>query len=309
MTYPKTIPSYGLYGDEAAPAWTNTFIFEWIPQRSAPYQWVIQPHRHDAFLQLLYVTSGHVEVRIDDVTTETEAPCLILIPAGHVHGFRFSTDVDGPVITATQKSLESLAAATMPELLKTIRRARCLPLREDNRFIDRLMPLFVAVKQESQSQGPAQVPAGMSLLLALVIQVYRIAGIHDRERQQVNSGLSSRKARQVERFKTLVDKSFRSEHSVNAYARQIGVTAGQLSRLCRDVLGMSGLDVINARILHEAQRELVYTSMSIKQLASELGFLDDAYFCRFFRKHAGVSPKSFRSQALLQMQMTAGAAT
>jgi AraC-like DNA-binding protein len=52
----------------------------------------------------------------------------------------------------------------------------------------------------------------------------------------------------------------------------MGLTAGQLSRICREVLGMSALDVINARLVHEAQRELVYSVGSVKQLAAELGF-------------------------------------
>jgi len=84
------------------------------------------------------------------------------------------------------------------------------------------------------------------------------------------------------------------------------VTAGQLSRRCREALGLSGLDVINARLLHEAQRDLVYTHLPIKQLAAELGFEDDAYFSRFFRKHMGISPTAFRSRALLSMQAASG---
>ena len=85
------------------------------------------------------------------------------------------------------------------------------------------------------------------------------------------------------------------------YADAMGLTAGQLSRICREVLGMSSLDVINARLLHEAQRELVYTSSSIQQLAGALGFEDDAYFSRFFKRHSGLSPRAFRVQALAQL--------
>jgi AraC family transcriptional activator of pobA len=47
---------------------------------------------------------------------------------------------------------------------------------------------------------------------------------------------------------------------------------------------------------------LVYTSISIKQLANELGFDDDAYFTRFFRKHTGVSPKVFRANYLKKIR-------
>ena len=53
-------------------------------------------------------------------------------------------------------------------------------------------------------------------------------------------------------------------------------TYSLLTRRCQDVLGLSALQVINARIVHEAQRDLVYTSTTIKQLATSLGFEDEA---------------------------------
>lgn len=65
---------------------------------------------------------------------------------------------------------------------------------------------------------------------------------------------------------------------------------------------MSSLDVINARLVHEAQRDLVYTSNSIQQLADSLGFADETYFGRFFRKHTGLSPRAFRLKALEAMR-------
>lgn len=37
---------------------------------------------------------------------------------------------------------------------------------------------------------------------------------------------------------------------------------------------------------------------SLEQLAGQLGFADEAYFGRFFRKHTGLSPREFRARAL-----------
>jgi AraC family transcriptional activator of pobA len=108
----------------------------------------------------------------------------------------------------------------------------------------------------------------------------------------------SRKARQIEKFRALIDQQFRQQKSLQHYADQLGMTAGQLSRLCRQSLDMSGLDLINARVLHEAQRDLIYTHLPIKQLAANLGFDDDAYFSRFFRKHTGITPTDFRNKAV-----------
>jgi AraC family transcriptional activator of pobA len=40
----------------------------------------------------------------------------------------------------------------------------------------------------------------------------------------------------------------------------------------------------------------VYVAGSVAGVAAELGFKDAAYFCRFFRRHAGVSPTEYRRQ-------------
>jgi AraC family transcriptional activator of pobA len=85
-------------------------------------------------------------------------------------------------------------------------------------------------------------------------------------------------------------------------AQRLGVTAGQLTRQSQEVLGLSALDVLNARTVHEAQRDLVYTATTVKQLATALGFEDEAYFSRFFKKQTGRTPTEFRAHALQAMQ-------
>ena len=49
--------------------------------------------------------------------------------------------------------------------------------------------------------------------------------------------------------------------------------------------------------LPEAERELVYSTLAVKQIAGLLGFADEAYFGRFFRKHTGATPTDFRAAA------------
>ena len=117
----------------------------------------------------------------------------------------------------------------------------------------------------------------MSLLVALFVQIARIS---QTARSDEDVPLT-RKAAQVERFRSLLDEHCRQRTPVERYARELGVTAGQLTRMCREVMGMSTLDAINARVVHEAQRELVYSSLSIKQIAAEfvariVGALGDA---------------------------------
>lgn len=299
----RVIPNYALYGVQAQPSWQSSFDFEWIPQRSRPYNWKIRPHKHDAFFQILYLTHGSGEVSMDNAKVLVTAPCLLLIPAQTVHGFTFSEDVNGPVVTAAQRPLESLVGVAMPELLPVIRKPAVIPLVDACRQAEALMPLFLAIEREAHIQAVGQVNAGMALLAAVCVQVARLNQVIE----AAPMNMSSRKTLQIEKFRALVNEDYKKHRPITAYADQLGITPGQLSRLCREVLGISSLDVINARLVHEAQRELVYTTNSIKQLADSLGFADETYFGRFFRKHTGVSPREFRAKALEAMLQPEGA--
>ena len=295
----SSIPRYGLYGDLEKSGWSNSFQFEWIPVRSSPYNYDIRPHTHDALIQILYLTQGEGEVLINDARYKIVSPALILLPAQNVHGFQFSPSVDGPVVTASQKTLESMAAVVMPELLPVLRKPAVLQLDESSRHAEALMPLFLGIEREWRVHAVGQVAAGMSLVIALLVQVARLSNVLEPAPMAHNS----RKAQQIEKFRSLVDEHFRERRPIEDYASEMGLTAGHLTRLCREVLNVSSQDLVNERILHEAQRELVYSVDGIKQIANLLGFLDEAYFTRFFKKHTGTTPTAFRAQAMKSMKL------
>jgi AraC family transcriptional activator of pobA len=294
----KSVHNFALYGtSEAQPAWADLVHFERIPERSSLFDWEIDLHFHDALIQVLYLTRGGGEAVIDEVRWTLLPPCLIVAPARSVHGFSFHSDVDGPVVTAAQKPLESLASTAAPELLHHVRTPAVLRVDPSSRHAQALLPLFEAIERESQMHTAGRVAAGMSLLVALFVQIARIG----ETAVPAAESARSRKAAQIERFRALLDARFRQREPTQRYADEMGITLGQLTRLCREVLGMSTQDAVNARVVHEAQRELVYSSLSIKQVAAALGFDDEAYFGRFFRKHTGHRPTEFRAMARRQL--------
>lgn len=290
-----SVPRFALYGTDQASAWADLVHIERVPERSSRFNWEIDPHVHEGLLQLLYIVEASEggEALIDGRRWPIEPPCLIVVPAGAVHGFHFRSDTDGPVITAAQRPLESLVASIAPELLAHIRKPVVFRVDPENRFADGLRPLFEAIEREWRYAATGQLAAGMSLLAALFVQIARTSETP----AAASTDARSRKAAQIEQFRRLVDQRFREERSVEIYARELGMSAGHLGRLCRDTLGMSPQDVVNARVVHEARRELVYSSLSIKQIAAVLGFQDEAYFGRFFRKHTGQRPTEFRQTA------------
>lgn len=291
----QKIKHYWLYGESHAqvhPAtWTNSFHFERIPDRSSHFNWEIEPHVHDSFLQIFWLTEGSGEITLNGVTSTLTSPVLIVIPAQNVHSFRFAKNTDGPVITAAQQPLESLAQSLMPELAKVLARPYLVQLGKVKSADIALHNLLTSIEYEWRAHGFGHAPAGLCLLAALLIHAHRNA-LDDSHVVQI-----TRAHVLVDKFKRLVNEQFKSSEAVADYANRIGVSAGQLTRLTKQVLGMTALKVINARLVFEAERELTYTADSIKQIAAKLGFEDEAYFSRFFKKETGQSPKVFRQRS------------
>ena len=290
----RRIPNYAMYGDNAPAGGSNMFNFEWIPERSPLYGWEIDPHEHQSLVQILLMTEGQGHALLDDARWPLRAPALVLVPAGRVHGFEFNPQVNGVVVTAAQKPLEAMARIVMPELLHTLRKPLAINLPSQGRYTAGLMPLYLSIEREWRLAASGQVAAGLSLITALLVQVARL---NETLEPAVWPALS-RKTLQLEKFRNLIDEHMRRRWSVAQYAAQLGISAGQLSRLTRESLGKSSIALINERVLVEAQRELIYTNASIKQIADGLGFEDESYFGRFFRKHLGVSPQAYRVREL-----------
>jgi len=309
----KTIPRFALYGTQAQPDWIDLVHFERIPDRARLFNWEISPHVHDALIQVLVPRKGGGSVLIDGAAWTLKPPCIVVVPARCVHGFRFTPGTDGAVVTAVQRPLETVAKAIAPELLDTIRRPAVIRVDPKSRHAKALWPLVDAIERESATHAPGQTAAGVSLLIALFVQIARLGeggavGVgSDGDGSGDKATTRSRIDDRVRRFQALLDAQFRVQRAVGHYAQALGVTAGQLTRLCREGLGLSTLAVINARVVHEAQRELAYSSLSIKQIAAELGFDDDAYFGRFFKKQTGHRPTEFRALARRRLAAAHGA--
>jgi AraC-like DNA-binding protein len=91
-----------------------------------------------------------------------------------------------------------------------------------------------------------------------------------------------------------VEAGFRTRHAVADIAAGLPVTRGRLDAICRRHAGRTAQQVIHDRIVLEAQRSLIYTGLTVAEIAYGLGFADPAYFTRFFAREAGETPGEFR---------------
>jgi len=151
-----------------------------------------------------------------------------------------------------------------------------------------LLNIFI---EELNTQDNIQNAMLIMLLKRLIITITRLA----RSKYIPDPKLHDQRLDVFRKFNIFVEGHFRTEHSVNYYARLLNKSPKTLSNIFSLYNNKTPLQVIQERIIIEAKRLLYYTGKSVKQITYELGFEDPAYFSNFFKKHTSSSPLEFRS--------------
>lgn len=98
----------------------------------------------------------------------------------------------------------------------------------------------------------------------------------------------------VNKFIELVGLYLEEQHSVRFYADKLCITPNYLNEMVNSTLGISAKQYIQNKVIDEAKKILVYTDLSISEIANNLHFSSVSYFTRCFRQCTGETPLSYR---------------
>jgi AraC family transcriptional activator of pobA len=291
MKKTSDVPVYKLYGEEEHWLTPDMVHCESIASRSRLHNWQIKPHQHHGLFQILYLADGTAGLRLDDHHHDMRGPQVLAVPQMSIHGFDFSRNAGGQVITLayplfnriSQQLADGLSAMTSPLI--------CL-LGEDEESAH-IKLAFSLLDDEYKRDAPYRNLRMESLLGTILVWIVR----NSMSMQQEPVRALARGERHFAAFCQMLEESYAKHYPVAHYAGQIGITAAHLNALCRQAVNQSALVLIHDRMLLEAKRSLVYTSMTVSVVSYSLGFADPAYFTRFFKRQTGMSPKEFRVQA------------
>ncbi|SHE42771.1 transcriptional regulator, AraC family [Bacteroides luti] len=130
-----------------------------------------------------------------------------------------------------------------------------------------------------------------NILRALIFEMYSIFESHLPTKR-----FKSRKEELFESFLMSVSSNFIKERSVTFYADQLFLTPKHLSRVIKEVSGRSAGEWIDEQVILEAKARLKTLSLTVQEISDQLGFPNQSFFGKYFKRHVGMSPSDYRKK-------------
>lgn len=280
MSESLTIPHYQLYGQVQQSAANLSFHIQTIEAFNQEYGHYHHPHRHPDLFQMVWVTGGNGVHTMDTAAYKMRANCLYTLSPGIVHTCKSSADLKGFIL--------HFSAAFM---LPTSERhpANSFHFGEAHKSdIQQITHIFEQIHQEFNQVRKGKERLVQSLISMLLVYKDRLvisstADSEPNKRQVIN-----------QKFQGLVNEHFTSQKRLDFYANALHISLPHLKESIKKATGISASEFIQKRVILEAKRQLIYSKLSISEIAFLVGFADANYFFKYFRRLVGQSPGEFR---------------
>lgn len=239
-------------------------------------------HRHD-FYYLLAIEKGSGDHSIDFNPYKVKDHSLFLMRPGQVHQLNLDQHSTGYLM---QFNTEFYAPADKASLL-LLRRASSqngYSLDSFEKISSALENIFQEFKEKKEGYNIV-VKSAMDMLL---IELVRSQGEDEKTTKHLHA------QEKFDQFCQLLEQHVLRHKQVPHYAGLMNLSVYQLGSITKAAVGKTPSELIDQQVILEAKRCILATSNQIAQTAYRLGYEDVSYFIRFFKKHTGQSPDSFR---------------
>lgn len=254
---------------------------------------LVMAHRH-SFYHLVLFTAGKGFHTIDFEQFAVKKGQIYFMVPGQVHSWQFEGTVDGYVVNFSEGFLNAFLQNNnyldQFSFLEGIAQQSVINLEtaETNKASE-IMEEMLTEEEQQKTFYPDMLKVK---LLELFLLTNRAVKTPAADQASAGNDLM------IRNFRKLVAQHYTTLKLPKEYATLLYITPNHLNALCNDKLGKPAGELIRDRIVLEAKRLLVNADVNISEIAWQLGFEDNSYFSKFFKKATGIPPETFRKNIL-----------
>jgi len=286
----NTIPVY----DICALNGTGSIQEEVIAERFASYLSkhpnLHRAHGHSFYHMVLFTKGGGFHT-IDFERFPVKAGAAYFMAPGQVHSWEFEGTTDGYVVNFSEGFFQAFLAEHnyLSHFPFWAGNAGGGVLDLPKADLPKCITILEQLVAETDGAQLLNRDMVRVQLISLFITIARAVGHTPAQADTVKPSLLL-----LHQFRKLVDQYYYQYKLPKEYAALLYITPNHLNALCNDLLGKPAGEVIRERVLLEAKRLLVNAEAGIAGIGYQLGFTDNSYFTKFFKKYTGITPEEFR---------------
>lgn len=251
-------------------------------------------HFRSDFLTVLLIVKGEITFSLNlEEYTATQNSLVIIAPNAIK---KVAVVSKGSIVSGVNFTMEFLTAIGMPknavDLLDYFS-PQFSPLWNLDGKDASAVQLFIKQLNNRINLLNEQVYGKELLYHTFYIFLYEVYGLSNKYAVPFHHHVT-RKENLVKNFTQLVQKQCRSQRKVKAFAEQLNITPKYLTETVKEITGKTAGEIIDDLVLMEAKLLLDNPALSIAEISNELHFSDQSFFGKFFKRHAGLSPKEYR---------------
>lgn len=258
---------------------------------------VLTPHRHE-FFEVFWIAAGEAVYRGGEEMRVVAPGSFVWVSPRQVHSWKFSPQVRGFLVQFTRDWLEAGATsfgrwAPFPLLSST----------ETSLVIEVPASEHVCIHAvgERMLAESANVGRDRENVLRPCLELLLVAcGRHGPATETAVTPAAAL----THAFLQLVEARYAEDHHTQTYADRLKVSASTLGQHVQIQTGKTPATIIRERRLAGAQWLLRHSSLSVSEIAYELGFKTPSNFGRFFRQFTGKTPGEARAKGFADSAST-----
>ena len=245
------------------------------------------------FVAMIFCTSGSVSLKINGVKYDINANDGLLIDMQSVvSDISYDSEMSCKIICI---SLDGGITFMTKSVFEAFLRIKQNPLvhfsNEEVELMSRYYELAL-FKMEHPNVGSRGKETMHTLLRAYVLDM--IANLTSHYGEDSDMAMMRQGDKIFHRFVLMLAKSNGTQRSVKEYADELCVSPKYLTSICRKHEGKTASDLIVINTVGHIKQMLLYSTLSIKEIALQLGFDNLSFFGKYVKKHLGYSPNNFR---------------
>lgn len=288
----KNIAKYHLH--KAHPEKLQFEIYDLNTYRKHSGEKAAIPHSH-SYYQIIWFFNNHGVHHVDFETYNIKENTIFFISKDRVHAFDSNLNIQGWLIHFNESFFMHTDVDVF--LKYHIFNAQENPCYSIDTETADTASLYIKLMQKELLKRH-QFGYEDSIRFSLKSLLINLERVHQKN-QQKQLSFSNHYELQFANYKELVEENYAKGLTVKDYADSLYISSKTLNTITKKIINKSASQIITDRIILQAKRLLKFTSLQIGEVAFQIGFEDSSYFVKYFKRHVGHSPNSYRNEVTL----------